>query len=322
MTLQHLSERIESGIQGLRFKSHPENLYEPIAYMLSLGGKRIRPLLVLLGYLTEKDDPETILRQAISVEVFHNFTLMHDDIMDQAPIRRGKPTVYVKWNPTIATLSGDTMLVKAYELLEEIPAPLLPRSLRLFNRCAIEVCEGQQLDMNFETRSDVTEAEYLEMIRLKTAVLLGFGLEFGALLGGAGEQKQQQICDLGVNLGIAFQLMDDYLDTFGDEATFGKQIGGDILADKKTFLLIKALELLDEAGRRELESWSGRKDQPEEKIKAVAGLFRKAGVDTLLKDLILDYELKAERLLADMHARPGSKELIQEFIDQLKQRVR
>ncbi|HAH37764.1 MAG TPA: isoprenyl synthetase, partial [Algoriphagus sp.] len=225
-----LLDKLESFIREQNFGEDPKELYEPITYILSLGGKRIRPLLSLLAYGLYKKDPKTILSQASAVEVFHNFTLMHDDIMDQAPLRRGKATVHEKWNENVAILSGDVMLVRAYDLLLPTPHTLLPKVIRLFNKTAAEVCEGQQHDMNFESREEVHEDEYVNMIRLKTAVLLGFALELGAILAEASEEDCQKIYNFGVNIGIGFQLKDDLLDVFADQAKFGKQVGGDIIS--------------------------------------------------------------------------------------------
>jgi len=322
MTIKQLKVLIEEEIGRLQFKSEPENLYEPMAYMFGLGGKRIRPLLVLLGYSLFKDDPEKIVKSALVVEVFHNFTLMHDDIMDKAPIRRGQPSVHEKWNETTAILSGDTLMIRAYELLESVTPDHLPSALRLFNKCAVEVCEGQQMDMNFEQREEVGEVEYLEMIRLKTAVLLGFSLQFGGLLAGANEQTQSQLRELGVNLGLAFQLMDDHLDTFGDSATFGKQIGGDILANKKTFLLISALANSSSENKAQLMSWLNKvvfNDQ--DKIEAVKNIYKETGAEKTSQEKIQFYESRALEILSSLDGEESVKAMIQKYLYQLKQRV-
>ena len=322
MTTEQLSGLIEEEIGGLQFKSEPENLYEPMAYIFELGGKRIRPLLVLLGYSLFKNDPEKIIKPALAVEAFHNFTLMHDDIMDKAPIRRGQPTVHEKWNESTAILSGDTLLIRAYELLQIVEPIHLQEALRLFNQCAIEVCEGQQMDMNFEHRIDVSETEYLEMIRLKTAVLLGFSLQFGGLLAGANEEEQQQLKELGIQLGLAFQLMDDHLDTFGDEAAFGKQIGGDILANKKTFLLISALTNSLPEGKAQLASWLTKVDfNEQEKIEAVKSIYNEAGVQKASHEKIQSYESSALEILSSLNGDEEIKGSIREYLYQLKQRV-
>jgi len=322
MTTEQLSGLIEEEIGGLQFKSEPENLYEPMAYIFELGGKRIRPLLVLLGYSLFKNDPEKIIKSALAVEAFHNFTLMHDDIMDKAPIRRGQPTVHEKWDESTAILSGDTLLIRAYQLLQIVEPTHLQDALRLFNQCAVEVCEGQQMDMNFEHRTDVSEAEYLEMIHLKTAVLLGFSLQFGGLLAGANEEEQQQLKELGIQLGLAFQLMDDHLDTFGDEATFGKQIGGDILANKKTFLLISALTNSLPEGKAQLTHWLTKINfNEQEKIKAVKSIYNEAGVQKASQEKIDSYESGALEILSSLNGDEEIKGSIRAYLYQLKQRV-
>ncbi|PZX50499.1 polyprenyl synthetase family protein [Algoriphagus chordae] len=268
----------------------PRELYEPITYILSLDGKRIRPLLSLLAYGIYKTDPETILSQAAAVEVFHNFTLMHDDIMDDAPLRRGKEAVHVKWNNNVAILSGDVMLVKAYDLLLATETNKLGEVIRLFNKTASEVCEGQQFDMNFETLKAVHEEEYLTMIRLKTAVLLGFALKLGALLAGAEQGDAQKLYDFGVNVGVGFQLKDDLLDVFADQAKFGKQVGGDIISNKKTFLLIKALELAEGEDAEALNYWLAKTDfDKDEKVKAVRGIYEKLGIKTITETKMNSY---------------------------------
>ncbi len=321
MTVQSLTKLIETELQRLSYDGKPDNLYSPINYLLALGGKRMRPLLVLLGYSLFRNDPEKIIRPAMAVEVFHNFTLMHDDIMDKAPLRRGEPTVHEKWNETIAILSGDTMFVKAYELLEDLDPKLLPSAFKLFNKCAIQVCEGQQMDMDFEDRDDVSESEYLEMIRLKTAVLLGFSLRLGALLAEADEKTQEQLYELGVAMGMAFQLMDDHLDTFGDE-TFGKQIGGDIASNKKTFLLINALERSSDDHKRELEKWLSTEGQGEEKIKEVTRIYKAEGLEGLSSERIFQYGESARNLLNSLTGDDSVKALISGYIEKLNQRVK
>ncbi len=321
MTVQSLTKLIETELQRLSYDGKPDNLYSPINYLLALGGKRMRPLLVLLGYSLFKNDPEKIIRPAMAVEVFHNFTLMHDDIMDKAPLRRGEPTVHEKWNETIAILSGDTMFVKAYELLEDLDPKLLPSAFKLFNKCAIQVCEGQQMDMDFEDRDDVSESEYLEMIRLKTAVLLGFSLRLGALLAEADEKTQEQLYELGVAMGMAFQLMDDHLDTFGDE-TFGKQIGGDIASNKKTFLLINALERSSDDHKMELEKWLSTEGQDEEKIKEVTRIYKAEGLEGLSSERIFQYGESARNLLNSLTGDDSVKALISGYIEKLNQRVK
>jgi geranylgeranyl diphosphate synthase type II len=280
----------------------PKELYEPISYLLSLDGKRIRPLLSLLAYGIYKDDPESILSQAAAIEVFHNFTLMHDDIMDEAPLRRGKKTVHEKWNANVAILSGDVMLVKAYDLLLNTEPTLLPTIIRLFNKTASEVCEGQQFDMNFEKLDQVSEDSYINMIRLKTAVLLGMALQMGALLAGANQKEAQKLYDFGTNVGIGFQLKDDLLDVFADQHKFGKQVGGDIISNKKTFLLIKALELAKGQDAEDLNYWIAQeKFDKEEKVTAVRQLYEKLNIKSLTEAKINSFFEDGFRQFESIH---------------------
>ena len=291
MTLP-VKEIIDQAIAQQTFGDQPTELYEPIRYIMALGGKRLRPTLTLLAYQLFHDDSTSpsVLHPALAVEVFHNFSLMHDDIMDEAPLRRGKPTVHERWNANVAILSGDVMLVKAYELLQYAAAEKLPKVLTAFNRCATEVCEGQQWDMNFETSSEVSEAEYLRMIRQKTAVLLGFSLQLGGLLAEADHLTTQALYELGVNIGIGFQLKDDLLDVYADQAKFGKQPGGDIIANKKTFLLIKALEKAEDEQHVKLVDWLSRPSfDKEEKVKEVTLLYDQLGIRALAEAAMNDY---------------------------------
>ncbi len=263
----------------MKFGEYPEELYDPIRYMLNLGGKRMRPLLTLLAYKIRRDDWQKAVKPALAVEVFHNFTLVHDDIMDDAPLRRGKPTVHSRWDDNIAILSGDTMMIHAYDLLLEAQTDNIGHILKLFNRCAIEVCEGQQLDMNFETTPYIEEIDYLNMIMLKTAVLLGFSLELGGLLGGMSADQAVKLRHFGTHMGIGFQLKDDLLDVYGDQAKVGKQVGGDIIANKKTYLLIKALEMATPEQRERLNYQLSLTDfDPQQKVNAVTALYDEIGV--------------------------------------------
>lgn len=321
--MKDLQIKIEERLLDLPLGNEPRNLYDPIKYILSLGGKRLRPLLVLLGYGLRKDDPQTIIDQALAVEVFHNFTLMHDDIMDMAPLRRGKLTVHEKWNNTVAILSGDTMMVKAYDLLLGTSPELLPTALRAFNTCAIEVCEGQQLDMNFETQHEVTEEEYLEMIRLKTAVLLGFSLEYGGLLSGANEDGQEQLRKIGEQAGIGFQLMDDLLDVYGDQEKFGKQVGGDIVSNKKTYLLIKALELAEGEQREELMALLEDEEfDAEKKVKAVKAIYEDVGIYELTQTKMNEYYDRAFSMLEKLDGSSAGKNQLTAFLEKLMKRER
>src|SRR5574344_397197 len=250
-----LSQRINQYIKELAFSRKPQGLYNPIEYVLSPGGKRIRPVLMLMAYNLYRDDVEAIFGPATAIEVYHNYTLLHDDLMDRADMRRGKATVHKVWNDNAAILSGDAMLVLAYQYMARVKTDCLKPVMDLFSKTALEICEGQQLDMEFETRHDVTEEEALEMIRLKTSVLLAASLKIGALLGGASSADANALYDFGMHMGVAFQLKDDWLDVYGDPAVFGKKIGGDILCNKKTYMLIQALRSAKGDQLNELNDW-------------------------------------------------------------------
>ncbi len=318
MTIKDLQQQIEDEISQLHFGDHPKELYEPISYILSLGGKRLRPLLVLLGYGLFKGNSSSILRSAVSVEVFHNFTLMHDDIMDEAPLRRGKPTVHEKWDSTVAILSGDTMLVKVYDLLLSVKPEYLGQAIKDFNQTAIEVCEGQQIDMNFEKTGQVKEEEYIEMIRLKTAVLLGFSLKFGSLLAGVAKEKQEILYRIGELMGIGFQLMDDLLDVYGDQKKFGKMVGGDIVSNKKTFLLIKAIELAHVEQKVILDKWlSASSFDTNEKVAAVTNVYDQLGIKQLTETKMNGY---FDQSIALMDQLEVDTSLLKKFTLQLMKR--
>lgn len=270
---------IEDEIAKQQLGNSPASLYEPIRYIMSLGGKRLRPLFSVLAYTLYKTNPKKIIPLATAVESFHNFTLLHDDIMDNAPLRRGKATVHHKWNVNTAILSGDVMLVKVYGQLLKVEEGLLKEVLTKFNACATEVCEGQQWDMEFESLKEVSEKAYLAMIRQKTAVLLGFSLELGAMLAHASKKDQQTLRNFGIDIGIGFQLKDDWLDVYGDNQKFGKQVGGDILANKKTFLLIRALAQATGRDKKALWKWLSTNDfNKKEKIKAVTSIYNRLDI--------------------------------------------
>jgi geranylgeranyl diphosphate synthase type II len=285
-----MQEALEMEANAMPFGKEPFELYEPIRYSMRMGGKRMRPLLTLLSYQLYRQDWEAIIRPALAVEVFHNFTLLHDDIMDKAPLRRGQPTVYKKWNETVAILSGDVMLVKAYDLLLEMPPELLPEILRKFNQTAAEVCEGQQWDMNFEEESTVTIPMYMDMIRLKTAVLLGFSMWLGGKLAGRPQDTCDTLYAIGENMGIGFQLMDDYLDVYAEKAKFGKQVGGDIIANKKTFLLLQAMQNARGEQLEELQVWLSTKNfDAAKKVNAITSIYGSLGIPELTKDKMNHY---------------------------------
>ncbi len=289
-TQNEIFELVEKQIQKLPLDRNPQQLYEPIKYIMSLGGKRIRPVLTLMSANLFRDDISEFFRTAVALEVFHNFTLLHDDVMDKADIRRGKQTVHKKWNDNVAILSGDAMLIEAYKYMTEIPDVKLREALNLFSQTAMEVCEGQQYDMEFENRLDVNEDEYIEMIRLKTAVLLACALKMGAILGGANRKDSDLLYNFGINVGLAFQLRDDFLDVYGDPVVFGKNIGGDIVSNKKTFLLIKALELSSDSQKNVLNTWIAKKDfDAEEKIKGVTTVYEELHIKELSEKKIEEY---------------------------------
>ena len=318
MDPRQFTEQINKAISHLQYGEHPPELYEPIRYIMALGGKRMRPLLTLMSYNLFKEDWEKALKPALAVEVFHNFTLMHDDIMDNAPLRRGKKTVHEMWNNNIAILSGDVMLVNAYELLLDVEDKHLRKVIRSFNLCAAEVCEGQQLDMNFENKSIVTEEAYIDMIRLKTAVLLGFGLELGGIIAGASENNCHLLKSFGENMGIGFQLKDDLLDVFGDAEKFGKQVGGDILSNKKTFLLIKALELSQNKEKEMLDYWLSLTNfDKEEKVKAITEIYLKLDIKSLTEKKMNEYFDLAFQQLDTIQANKENKQLLSEFAKQI-----
>jgi len=286
---------INQAIDTMVYENKPADLYKPIQYILSLGGKRIRPALVLLAYNLYKEDVEKTLDVAIGWEVFHNFTLLHDDLMDKADRRRGKETAHKKWNDNTAILSGDAMLILAYRYIAKAPADKLKEILDLYSTTAAEICGGQQYDMEFESRMDVREEEYLEMIRLKTAVMLGACLQSGAILAEATAGDAAKLYDFGINIGLAFQLKDDLLDVFGNPEQFGKNIGGDILCNKKTFLLINALQLAKGEEKKALQHWLTVSDTAlnEQKIKAVTHIYTSLGLQELTERKMQDYFQKA-----------------------------
>lgn len=307
---------INNEIKTINYPYKPASLFEPISYTLSIGGKRIRPALSLMSYNLYKEDVMTVIPVALGVELFHNFTLLHDDLMDRADVRRGKPTVHIKWNDNTAVLSGDAMLIEAYKMIAKTQEKYLPRVLSSFSEMATEICCGQQLDMEFEQRMDVTIAEYMEMIRLKTAVLLGCSLKCGAILADAPENDIENLYNFGVNIGLAFQLKDDLLDVYGDQKTFGKKIGGDILCNKKTFLLISALS--EDSVHDELLKWINiRNFEENDKIKAVTAIYNQLDLKKKSEQLINDYYTKAIENLNRINVPPPRKKTLQELSEYL-----
>ncbi len=289
-TSEELLKKVNEALDNLVYDRQPASLYDPIRYVLSIGGKRVRPVLMLLTYNLYKDDPLSIMSQAIGLETYHNFTLLHDDLMDNADMRRGHETVHKKWDANRAILSGDTMLLQAFERVEECDPTKLPDVFKVFIQTTLEIGEGQQLDVEFETRNDVTEDEYIEMIRLKTSVLLACACKVGAIMAGASADDTDNLYKFGEKLGLAFQLQDDLLDVYGDPAVFGKNIGGDITSNKKTYMLINAFNRATPAQREELTKWVNAKEfDRNEKVAAVTNLYNEIGIRKLCEQKMEQY---------------------------------
>lgn len=305
---------VNQALDALPYDRKPESLYEPVKYVLSLGGKRIRPVLMLLGYNLYKDNPQDIMMQALGLETYHNYTLLHDDLMDCADLRRGHQTVHKRWNANTAILSGDSMLVLAYQRMQQCDAAYLPRVMELFTETALEIGEGQQYDMDFETRNDVTEDEYIEMIRLKTSVLLACALKIGAILGDASQEDADLLYRFGEQIGLAFQLQDDLLDVYGDEKVFGKAIGGDITSNKKTYMLINAMNRANDSQRAELMRWVEAKSfDRQEKIAAVTRLYDEIGIRQLCEEKIRYYFERGKELLEQVSVSSERKEQLRQY---------
>ena len=318
---EQIREIVNSFIAGLDIERRPKELYRPITYTLSQSGKRVRPVLFLMAYNLYKENVEQALYPAVAMETYHNYTLIHDDVMDRADIRRGKPTVAAKWGDNAAILSGDTMLVLAYEFMAQSPDDKLRPMLDLFTRTAKEIGEGQQFDMEFETRDNVTEEEYLEMIRLKTSVLMAACLKMGGILAGASESDLDNLYAYGETMGLAFQLQDDLLDVYGDAAVFGKKIGGDIVCNKKTFLLIKALELASPEQRAALEEWMQKETfDKEEKIAAFTQMYDSIGVRRLCEERINELFAKCDAYINAVSVSADRKAELKKFVDSLLNR--
>lgn len=297
-TSEELLSKVNQFLADLPYDRRPSSLYAPIRYVLSMGGKRIRPVLMLLAYQLYKDDPETILMQAVALETYHNYTLLHDDLMDNADLRRGHETVHKKWNANQAILSGDSMLVLAYERMAQCPKEKLANVLAVFTETALEIGEGQQYDIDFEHRTDVSEEEYIEMIRLKTSVLLACALKIGGILADAPAGDLENLYKFGEQMGLAFQLQDDYLDVYGDSKVFGKAIGGDITSNKKTYMLINAFNKANDAQREELMRWVTAKEfDRQQKVTAVTNLYNEIGIDRLAQKKIAYYFDESKKYL-------------------------
>lgn len=301
---------IDSYLSQLDWSREPQGLYAPIAYTLASGGKRIRPTLALIACRLFGGKEAEVVPAALALEVFHNFTLLHDDVMDKAAVRRGRPTVHVKWDDNTAILSGDQMMIEAYKLLSQVREDKLPQVLRLFNKMATEICEGQQYDVDFERRDDVSIDDYMMMIRLKTSVLLATALQIGAYIADATETQQQALYDFGIHIGLAFQLQDDILDVYGDPATFGKAIGGDILCNKKTYMLLTALQRAEGETRRALQRWvADTTHSAAEKIAAVTDLYTQLGVREVCERVMAEHTHEALRLLETLPQNEATNQL-------------
>lgn len=320
-TSEELYEKVNTFIDKLTYNREPKSLYDPIKYVLSLGGKRIRPVLMLLGYNLWKDDPERILMPAVAVETYHNYTLLHDDLMDNADKRRGHDTVHKKWDANTAILSGDAMPVVAYQRLATVDQTKLKPVLDLFTETALEIDEGQQFDIDFENRSDVKEEEYIEMIRLKTSVLLACALKIGAILANAPVTDAEALYKFGEQLGLAFQLQDDLLDVYGDTKVFGKEIGGDIMCNKKTFMLINAFNRANDAQLKELQKWcSGEKFDRKEKVAAVTHLYDEIGIRQLCEAKIEYYFEESKKWLDKVSVPEERKAHLRAYVNQMMKR--
>lgn len=320
-SFDQLLSLVNTQIDNINFEHQPAGLYQPAKYALSLGGKRVRPILALMACNLYSDDPIKAIHPALGIEIFHNFTLLHDDVMDKADIRRGKPTVHKVWSPNTAILSGDAMQIIAYQWVAQCPANHLAEIINLFSQTALEICEGQQYDMEFENRNDVTVNEYLEMIRLKTAVLLACALKSGAIIGGASTSDANLLYQFGEKIGLAFQLKDDLLDVYGDPAKFGKAIGGDITCNKKTFMLIKSLELANPQQKSQFEYWISKTEfDREEKVTAVTTLYNEVGIKSLCEEKIDSYYQEAINALNSINVSSDRKAELLSLAQQLMYR--
>ena len=320
-SIQQYQEFISDYLQSQSAIKEPKNLYEPIQYILQLGGKRMRPILTLLSAEVFNAEYEKALPAALAVEVFHNFSLVHDDIMDDAPLRRGNVTVHEKWDINTGILSGDAMLILAYQYFENYEPNVFRELAKLFSKTALEVCEGQQWDVDFETRTDVSIPDYLKMIECKTAVLVAAAMKMGAIIAQTSEENAQLIYNFGLNLGLAFQLQDDYLDAFGDPKTFGKQVGGDIIENKKTYLLIKAIEFASPEEKQQLlQLFSVHLDDSTEKIDTVKQLFITTGAAQATQNAIADFTAKAFEIVTQMNISEDKKEILSHFAENLMKR--
>ena len=321
LTSKEILTKVNEFIEQLPYDRQPQSLYEPVKYVLSIGGKRVRPVLMLLAYNLYKEDPERILMPACALETYHNYTLLHDDLMDNADVRRGVPTVHRKWDANTAILSGDSMLVLAYHRMLQCDADKQPEVMSLFTETALEIGEGQQYDMEFENRDDVTEEEYIEMIRLKTSVLLACAMKIGGILAGASAEDADNLYKFGEQVGLAFQLQDDLLDVYGDPKVFGKAVGGDITCNKKTYMLINAFQRANSEQRAELERWVLAKDfDRQEKVAAVTEIYNQIGIRHICEEKINYYFEESKKYLAKINVADERKQILLQYTTEMMKR--
>ena len=319
MQFEKYQKEIDKQLSKIKLSNNPKELYDPVRYMLKMKSKRVRPILAILAYKLVHPNWKKVIQSCLSLELFHNFTLIHDDIMDKAPIRRGKKTIHEKWNKNIGILSGDLLMILAYNMISDLPKNILSKTILKFNEISIKVCEGQQLDMNYQTRKNIDEKQYIEMIRLKTATLIGLSLQFGGLLANMNNNNLNTLYKIGELFGICFQLRDDLLDVYGSE-NFGKKIGGDILENKKTFLSVKAYELSSKKERKNLDYWKKNKKSSKEKIKKVTEIFDKLNLKELTEKKIKSFFNLAYKKLESLNVKNSNKEELTSYLSQLFER--
>ena len=319
MQFEKYQKEIDKQLSKIKLSNNPKELYDPVRYMLKMKSKRVRPILAILAYKLVHPNWKKVIQSCLSLELFHNFTLIHDDIMDKAPIRRGKKTIHEKWNKNIGILSGDLLMILAYNMISDLPKNILSKTMLKFNEISIKVCEGQQLDMNYQTRKNIDEKQYIEMIRLKTATLIGLSLQFGGLLANMNNNNLNTLYKIGELFGIGFQLRDDLLDVYGSK-NFGKKIGGDILENKKTFLSVKAYELSSKKERKNLDYWKKNKKSSKEKIKKVTEIFDKLNLKELTEKKIKSFFNLAYKKLESLKVKNSNKEELTSYLSQLFER--
>ena len=319
MQFEKYQKEIDNKLSKIILSNNPKELYEPVRYMLKMKSKRVRPILAILAYKLVHPNWKKVIQPCLCLELFHNFTLIHDDIMDKAPIRRGKKTIHEKWNKNIGILSGDLLMILAYDMISGLPKNILSKTMLKFNEISIKVCEGQQLDMNYQTRKNIDEKQYIEMIRLKTATLIGLSLQFGGLLANMNNNNLNTLYKIGELFGIGFQLRDDLLDVYGSK-NFGKKIGGDILENKKTFLSVKAYELSSKKERKNLDYWKKKKKSSKEKIKKVTEIFDKLNLKELTEEKIKSFFNLAYKKLENLNVKNSNKEELTDYLTKLFER--